>query len=535
MDLVRTVSHQARHLFGRRVRHRLAVTVVALAGAWFGLLLGGSITAPIGPVDAHLSLRPSLTGNTFIDVAPLGSLELDTTDSPLALNASVEQIRVEAARQFIDDPDMIYTIQDVVASDLEDAIIRLAAQAFACSVLSSMIFVTVVFRRWTTLWKAGVLICGLMLISFAAAAATWNPRAMEQPRYTGLLTTAPTLVGNAQNIKKNFGKYRTELARVVTGVSRLYETTLKLPTYEPDPNTIRVLHVSDIHNNPAAWNIIKSTEKQFQVDFIVDTGDLTDLGTKPEQRFANNIESLDVPYVFVKGNHDSKAVARAVARQDNATVLDGQSTKVDGVRIWGIGDPRYVPDKLTQKGEQVPLTTYGQRLRRRIEDAGTVDMVMTHDPAIARQWDGLAPLILAGHIHQRKTELLPGGSRLMVEGSTGGAGVRALDYGKPTPITMDLLYLDKQTHRLQAWDSITLGGVGLTSAQIERHVEEKPNRPLDQLAGESPKPSVSPTPSGGRTPFTLPPSTPASTPAATGGATSPGERRAGSPLRSPSP
>ncbi|MGH3424236.1 MAG: metallophosphoesterase family protein [Nocardioidaceae bacterium] len=530
MDLVRTVGHQARHLFGRRVRHRLAVTVVALVGAWFGLLLGGSITAPIGPVDAHLSLRPSLTGNTFIDVAPLGSLELDTTDSPLALNASVEQIRVEAARQFINNPQMIYTIQDAVAADLEDAIIRLAAQAFVCSVLSSMIFVTVVFRRWSTLWKGGVLVCGLMLISFGAAAATWNPEAVEQPRYTGLLSTAPALVGNAQNIKKNFGKYRTELARLVTGVSRLYETTLKLPTYEPDPNTIRVLHVSDIHNNPAAWNIIQSTEKQFHVDFIVDTGDLTDLGTKPEQRFADNIESLDVPYVFVKGNHDSKAMARAVARQDNATVLNGQKTTVDGVRIWGIGDPRYVPDKLTQNGDQVPLTRYGQRLRPRIEDAGTVDMVMTHDPAIGRQWDGLAPLILAGHLHQRKTELLPGGSRLMVEGSTGGAGVRALDYGKPTPITMDVLYLDKRTHRLQAWDSITLGGVGLTSAQIERHVEQKPNRPLDQLAGASPTPSVSPSPSGGETPFTLPPSTPASTPAA-----STGGRPSGSPRRSPPP
>ncbi|CAM5634966.1 membrane protein [Streptomyces spiroverticillatus] len=69
------------------------------------------------------------------------------------------------------------------------------------------------------------------------------------------------------------------------------------------------------------------------------------------------------------------------------------------------------------------------------------------------------------------------GTRLMVEGSTGGGGLRAVEgKGDPEKIRASLLYLDRDTRRLQAWDEITLGGLGLTTAEVSRHLPET-NRP----------------------------------------------------------
>jgi hypothetical protein len=107
--------------------------------------------------------------------------------------------------------------------------------------------------------------------------------------------------------------------------------------------------------------------------------------------------------------------------------------------------------------------------------------------------------VLAGHAHRRRTTLLPSGTRVMVQGSTGGAGLRALDGEEPTPVALSVLYLDPASQALVAWDDITLGGLGLASAQIERHlpgdedVEVAPDAVPDPSAVLSPDPSRTPT------------------------------------------
>lgn len=527
MQAVRQLWQRVARIFGPRTRRRIGVVLVALLGSWVGLLAGGSVTEPVGPVDAHLTLRPSLTGNTFVDVAPLGTLELDTTDSPLAINASVAQIRLQAAREILSDPQAsLEGIEDRVVKDVRQAVVLLALKSTVFGVLGAAMSTALVFRTWRRVAFGSGATLGALLLSFGVAGVTWNEQAVEQPRYTGVLASAPQLVGSAETIASDFGKYRTQLAKLVTNLTRLYDATAKLPLAEPDPRTIRVLHVSDIHNNPAAWNVIKSVQEQFDATMIIDTGDLTDRGTGPENRIAAGIEDLGVPYVFVKGNHDSKETVQAVARQENAVVLRGEPKTVQGIRLWGIGDPRYQPDELlyTPASDDY-LSTYGQQLRPRLEAAGTIDIALTHDPTVSRQWDGLVPLSLAGHMHKRNTEMLPGGTRTMTVGSTGGAGLRAVDNGEPTPIQLDVLYLDRQTHRLQAWDEVTLGGLGLTSAQLDRHTEEEPDRPLNRLAGQSPTPLPTPTPSGTQTPFTVTPSTPPAGPGTGTGQTATGRRR----------
>ena len=100
--------------------------------------------------------------------------------------------------------------------------------------------------------------------------------------------------------------------------------------------------------------------------------------------------------------------------------------------------------------------------------ADPVDIVMVHDPTEAPELADAAPLILAGHVHERQDQQLDDDTELLVQGSTGGAGLRALESEQPTPLTFTVLYFNRNTGLLQARDEITLGGLGTSSAEVTR-------------------------------------------------------------------
>ena len=60
----------------------------------------------------------------------------------------------------------------------------------------------------------------------------------------------------------------------------------------------------------------------------------------------------------------------------------------------------------------------------------------------------------------------------MMQGSTGGSGLRALEPEEPADIMLSVLYLDRTTGELRGYDDIRLGGLGSASAQIDRQVVE---------------------------------------------------------------
>ncbi|HEY3685109.1 MAG TPA: metallophosphoesterase [Streptosporangiaceae bacterium] len=485
-----------------RTARLLTTFAAALAGGYVGLMLGAHATTALGPADIRLSLTPSWTGDTVIDVAPLGTLRVNTHDGPLGLRASLTQIRLADARRLIDSPEAVNDLETTLAPQVRHGLFVLGMQTLIATTISGGLAGLVVFRSprragWTSLTAAGT-----TLVVFGVSAATFHDGALAEPRYTGILAAAPSVVGDAETIVTRFSKYREELARLVTNVSRLYEVGSTLPVYSPDPSTVRVLHVSDIHLNPAAWNVIRSIVRQFRVQVVVDSGDLTDHGTGAENAFVKPIGRLRVPYVFVRGNHDSRTNQRAVARQRGAHVLDGDRTTIDGIRFFGVGDPRFTPDKSTRDAPDEPvLTTDGQKWARRVAAYPTrTDVVIVHDPVEGAAFSGTTPLVLSGHTHRRATRLLPTGTRLFVQGSTGGAGLRGLEHEKPTPFECSVLYFDRDTHRLQAWDNITLGGLGENSVEISRHLEPHPRRPVTPAPTTPPATPAATTPSGSRPP-----------------------------------
>ena len=498
----------------QRLSWRVAIVVLAFIGAALGLALAGSVTQSVGPVHAKFALRPSasLEGGTSINIPPLGSLRLATNRAPVQLNATVTDIDTKAAQRLVNDPSLISGIEGRVTHDVNSALIQLLVRATVAALVGAAVLVFVVTRRWRAALAGVIVVLLAGLASAGGAYATWNSKALAEPHYTGLLSRAPTMVGNVQDIVDRFGKYSTELAKLVTNVSKLYAVTSALPAFSPTPDdTIRVLHVSDIHENPEAWDVISSISRQYDVDFIVDTGDLTDHGTLAENAITNGIGALGKPYVFIKGNHDSSITLAAVRSEPNAIVLNNSSTVLDGLRIYGAPDPRFTPDMETADTNQdeKSITAAGNQLAQRVAAAmpPKIDVVMVHDPVEGEPLDGIVPLVLAGHVHKRSVEHLKLGTTLFIQGSTGGAGLRALDNGPPTPLEASVLYFSRTTHELQAYDDITVGGLGLTSVSVERHIVTPP------------KPSAPPS-----SPPASPESSLASSPLAesAGGSTAPG-------------
>jgi hypothetical protein len=57
--------------------------------------------------------------------------------------------------------------------------------------------------------------------------------------------------------------------------------------------------------------------------------------------------------------------------------------------------------------------------------------------------------------------------------------LRALEGEYPEPLTCTVLYLDADTGRLQAYDEITLGGLGETEVTIQRRTAPLPDGGTD--------------------------------------------------------
>ncbi|MEU4676072.1 metallophosphoesterase [Micromonospora sp. NPDC023737] len=470
----------------RMIGVTLAILLVTLAGVTLGVLGGGRVDTDIGPFQATLTISPDTAGGTTVDIPPLGALLLDSHDGPTHLTVrlgALDQGRTEA---LIDDPASIQRASISAVDDVRTGVMRLGLRTLASAVLATLLLAALVFRNVRRTAVAGGLALLVTLGSLGAAAATMRPQAIEEPRYEGLLVNAPAIVGDARRIANDYTRYAEQLQRLVGNVSQLYTTVSALPVFEPAPETTRVLHVSDMHLNPTGWQLIRTVVEQFDIDVVIDTGDITDWGSEPEASFVGSIGVLRKPYVYIRGNHDSARTAAAVARQPNAIVLNNSTTTVAGLTIAGIGDPRFTPDKNTSPAGSGMTQEVADRIIGTGEQLATtirksprpVNIALVHDPASAGPLSGTCPLVLAGHTHARQVSKLPEQpgqmpTQLLVEGSTGGAGLRGLEGEQPTPLSMSVLYFD-QDKLLQAYDDITVGGTGQAQVNLERHVIQDP-------------------------------------------------------------
>jgi predicted phosphodiesterase len=361
-------------------------------------------------------------------------------------------------------------------------------------------------RQTTIAILTALVVVGASIVS---AGATYAPERFRAYRATGSLTFVPQLLGPAERTGERLNVFRAELERLVDGAARAYASIEANPL---SGNQIRVLHISDIHLSVLGFDFARSVAEGFDVDIVLDTGDVTSFGTEADQLILGAIPQFDRPYVFVRGNHDSPSVPATIEGFPDAAVLDRSEATVDGLTFLGVPDPLFNgdPDRPveTEAVDRVKRA-YGRNvLLPAVEALPEVpDIVAVHDDRVAEPLAGRVPLVVSGHYHEESARVIDG-TLFLRAGTTGGAGPISFTAEGGIPLSAEILYFDQPTGadgdaggRLVAWDVVeqdpATGNLTVTRHLVEEEfgVLQPSPAPVEDEADEG-SPSLVPTQTG---------------------------------------
>ena len=463
MGTARTQSIPLPHW--RRIAARLSFyalfLMLCLSGAVLSVVTLGRTAYRWHGLVVELRLMPAAHGQTALVLMPLGEVRAATHKAPVELIASLQQIEIEELRKTIGATPKT----DALAQDFERTaradLRNFVARQMLFAALGALIAPTLLHcRRVRFFLLSGAIGMAIMGGTVGSALSTFDGKAFATPNYSGALKEAPWIIQFGSDAFTKIEALSTKLKTVANNLNVLYgriSAVTDMAHAGKDPDEIRVLHISDIHNNKAAIDFVHRVAEQFDVDFIVDTGDLTDLGSPPETVIVQQIGKLPIPYVFVAGNHDSRAVMDALAKLKNVTVLNGQVVEMNGLRLLGLPNPASAragagsvdttPQEMDANAAQL------QQVYDGLPEPQKPDILAVHDPQQSKRLWGRIPLVLCGHLHtpsiQRQDAppvpmppgmVMPVSTVLCNAGSTGAAGIRYFEGPKgAVPFTCAVL------------------------------------------------------------------------------------------------
>ncbi|HEX21331.1 MAG TPA: hypothetical protein ENH19_01595, partial [Actinobacteria bacterium] len=439
--------------------------LAAIVSALLAVILLGQATYRVDGLTVSLNVAPSLKGITEVDIPPVGTISAKTHKAPVKLEVGVVRMSLGGLKKLADSSvtkrELFSRAEQQATTAVKLFILKLLLIAAAAALLTGLALKADrnIFKVWPRILLgilSAVLVVGALM---AATYFTFDYQAFRSPKYTGALTAAPWLISNIEDKLNTLDTFRGEVKKIATNLSNFYTQVENLdPGFNTD-GMIRVVHVSDIHNNPVGLQLVKQVAKEFHADFVIDTGDITDFGTPIEARMAAKVKELNIPYVFVPGNHDSPQLMEEMKKIDNVKVLDNSSVTIDGINIFGYPDP-FSATALTQQSQSSDMTAkYSADLRSIYKKLPKKpDIVAIHNPQDAAGIVGRAKLVLSGHTHK---SLIMEKKKTILEnaGTTGAAGLRNFKVRAGAPYTLKLLYFQKDPVKLVAIDSITIRGV----------------------------------------------------------------------------
>lgn len=389
-----------------------------------------SPTVEVGPGTVDARVRPSLHGTTDLAVPPLGAIRARTHTAPVTLGVELRQVDVleivgsaeDQDPRALEDPFELIEAQ--VRDDIGPALVQLAARML---VLASLVGAGAALafpgRRSIGRIALGAVIgpvtIALMLIP---AAATYDAGAFDRsPELVGELGSAPQLLARVGSLETRFGSVESRVRVLSSKIADLYSATITEDIASADGEVV-LLHVSDLHLNTVGLALARQLAHSFDVDAVIDTGDITSFGFEPESAFLDLFDGFGVPYFLVAGNHDSAAVRESLAGHPDVTLLDGDTVDVGGVTILGMSDPT---DTALRR---VPRATLDRKYRAQFDQtSGLVeqerpDLLMVHNPVQARPVYGKVATVAAGHLHTSRLEVVDG-TVVAIVGSSGATGV----------------------------------------------------------------------------------------------------------------
>ncbi|HBG16708.1 MAG TPA: hypothetical protein DDW93_07990 [Firmicutes bacterium] len=421
----------------------------------FFLSAFGEMKAGFGPFDLQLSFDWGWPGETRLVIPPLGEIKANTHRWPVVLSATLNRIDLALLQhELLGVTDTNRYMSGFIIRLRESLYLFLAKLCLvggAAGVIAALLFGRRCFQR---LWRMGAVGVLSVLLIMGGVLISFNQQAFNNPRYEGALETAPWVLSLIDQGLTRLPEFSEKLSMVAGNLDSLFSKVDHLSPLAKVDGELKVLHVSDIHNNPVSLDFIQKVIDGFGVNLIIDTGDLTDYGTALETELNRKINNLGIKYVFVPGNHDSPEVVSRLKKYKNVIVMTKRIYKINGLTIMGWADPAiHTPGTLMVGDEQLEIEA--QMLQEYLEKSKEkIDILAVHNVKLASEVEQRVPVVLYGHDHQ--PEVSEKGTTVFVNaGTSGAAGVRGLANGN-LPYSVALLRFDRSegAYHLAAVDLI---------------------------------------------------------------------------------
>lgn len=402
-------------------------------------LIGGLTATNLAPVlaqtdyyQATVSLSPDpRDANTITVPTIFGDLRLGYQGVAPGIVAS-PQIRAEIT-EALAQPGMsasgLQPSNEEIAEAVEGAAVTLGTRfLIGALVTAALILVayTLVRHRRPRLWLLVSSLVAVVLASLGTSAAIGSTyRVDRQPTFatTGALTAVQSNLHLLDDVEARSAQVAPYLRNLIMLSGALQE---KYVERAPERDiAVRLLLVSDIHG-ANYYPLMRSIIEAERIDAVIDTGDIANFGSPAEltaSGLRTGIASLQVPYLFVRGNHDARSeldydLVDAIASIPNAYVLQPAPDSyteigLGGLRFGGFNDPRYFGDTGSRSAElQQPAR---EQFLAAFADRPPLDIVVSHEPwAVTDLSDhGVA---VHGHMHSPDLQ----GNRVQAGTFTGG-------------------------------------------------------------------------------------------------------------------
>lgn len=425
----------------------LAILLTGFIGAILAVWLFGASTVEVEGIEFKVGLAPGRSGLTELHFPPFGVVEAKTHQGPVKLIISLEQIRSDSFRAHIDNPPNQKKIVQQLQTTVRDRIIAFTLHQVAVAFLGAFLLVFFIWRPGlfkSLIYPAAATL--ILLLILAGIFRSYDTAAFHEPEYKGVLSMAPAAVKFASDSLTDLQQIRNHTRQIVSNLGLLFssaDSLMVMANPEEQGEVVKVLLVSDLHSNPVGIELIKSLATRFGVDFVINAGDLTDMGLKLETSTAQDLAQLGVPQLFVGGNHDSPEVMEFIASLPDSRVLDGEMLTIKGVKVLGFADPLSAVaavqyDSKEEEGEA--LKQQANRVHETIETQGRPDILVVHDSKLGKRLTKLAGLIVAGHDHRIRIEQGPGWV-FVNPGTTGASGLRGLYSEQGISYSASIVYI----------------------------------------------------------------------------------------------
>lgn len=452
------------------LKKALKITCAAI-GSLFFIHLFDSLTVNVSGMEFIINLKLSLKGFTSIVLPPLGVLRAATHNAPVQISVVLQSINLDFIKSILDVAQDKVELILMFKNQLKHVLFFLTAKTILLGLLGSALggfILKLKKKEFFLCLLTGFLITIMLLIPLFA---TYDMDAFNTPEYSGTLKAAPWIIGLLNKGISQINELGQQIKNMSDSISTVFSKMDDIDPVDGSDKIVRVLHVSDIHNNPVAYDLMEQVVKNFKVDFIIDTGDITDYSTPLEDMVIKNLAKLSVKYIYVSGNHDSQNVIDMLKKIKNVVLLDGKMINIDGINVLGFSDPASKnadikpPDEMKIMEQSLKISEWLD-----ISESAP-DILAVHNPKITDNLIGRIPVILNGHTH-RLNIFQKQGSIVINAGTTGAAGIRGLQTKSDVPYSAVLLYFKKpgdnyQRTALVAADIIKISNLK-AGFQVER-------------------------------------------------------------------